>query len=224
MTNIDLNYIDYIVIFTISISGIFGLFRGFIASVLSFAGWVASIYLSYVFLPYSKEVLSSSITNQAIATAVGYMGFMMISLILFGILNFVISKAIGVFLMGGMFDKLLGAIFGVLRGMVIISGGYLCFVIAFNMLNGKDSLMKEYKSSYPNSITDAYTYDYIVGCKDVLVDILPQGIDGALESLSKKFSKTEDLASEIEDKELIESIDGDIISDALPDRENKNVQ
>ena len=111
MTNIDLNYIDYIVIFTISISGIFGLFRGFIASVLSFAGWVASIYLSYVFLPYSKEVLSSSITNQAIATAVGYMGFMMISLILFGILNFVISKAIGVFLMGGMFDKLLGAIF-----------------------------------------------------------------------------------------------------------------
>lgn len=223
MAAIDLNYIDYIVISIISISTIFGLFRGFIASILSFVGWIASIYLSYVFLPNSKEMLAEFITNPAISTAVGYSGFMIISLILFGILNFVISKAIGVFLMGGLFDKLLGGIFGTLRGIVIISGVYLCFVIALNMLNGKDSLMSEHKSSYPKSVTDAYTYKYIVASKESLVDILPQGIEDALEALTKKFSKVDDIASEVMDKELIESIDEDVLSEALPNEGNKNI-
>lgn len=125
--------------------------------------------------------------------------------------------------MGGLFDKLLGGIFGTLRGIVIISGIYLCFVIGFNMLNGKDSLMSEHKSSYPKSVTDAYTYKYIVASKEALVDILPQGIEGALEALTKKLSKVDDIASEVVDKELIESIDGDILSDALPNEEPNNI-
>lgn len=221
-----LNYLDYIILSVMLISVLFGLFRGFVASVLSFVGWIASIYISYILLPYTKEMLATSISSPAVATVAGYMIALFGSLIAFGILNLLLSKVIGGMLMGAFFDKLLGGVFGAMRGAAVISACYLCFVIALNMLDGKNDIMKEDKDSYPAVIKEAYTYGYISEAKEMLVEMLPNSIQSHLEELNKKFSSKSNLnnvLNDIKDYEDkgIESFDDDAAEDVLLDLNGK---
>lgn len=197
MDHITLNSLDYVVLAVMSISLLFGLLRGFVGSVLSFTGWIASIYVSYVFLPHTKELYTHAISNPAIATAAGYITSLLVSLIGFGLLNIIISKSIGAFLTGGIFDRLLGIAFGAMRGAAIISALYLGFVISWNMMDGKDSLLSEDKKSYPDLVQNAYTYDYMVIGKDVLIDLLPANVDSSLAELSKKFGAVKSVIPDV---------------------------
>lgn len=191
MPNIELNYLDYAVITIMTLSVLFGLMRGFVSSVLSFVGWIMSLYLSYAFLPHSEAIYASSISNPAMATVVAYMTSMLVSLIGFGLINMVATKAIGM-LLGGVFDNLLGAIFGAMRGGAIISGIYLCFVISWNVMDSKEELFSEDKKDYPLVISSAYTYNYVVRGKDILVDLLPVNAGSLLTDMVHKKSLTPD--------------------------------
>ena len=112
--------IDFIVIGIIAFSAILGLIRGLIKEAFSLVGFALAMYLAYRF---SGEVTSrwlSSITGGVTAQNVlAFIGIficvLILSKIISNLLNRVSSK-IGL----SFFDRLLGSIFGVIRGGLIV--------------------------------------------------------------------------------------------------------
>ena len=131
---------DITFIIIISISLLFGVFRGFIKSSLSMAGWILSFYLAVRFSNiftnfFLKYTPTHSIAEIASITSL-FIVFAIIIAIINGIINLFISP-----ITGGLLDRVLGLFFGSIRGIFIISFSfYLCTIIwpALNVKSKKE--------------------------------------------------------------------------------------
>lgn len=174
-----MNYIDYMSLTIIFISIIFGFYRGFLTSAISLFGWIFSIILTYQFYPQIEQHLLNYIKNKVFVIILGSGGLLIILLVIFGILNSVFYKLIGN-LKRNFFDRMVGILFGLVRGFLIVSFLFLCFSISLKLLDGKKHELSE--KDYPSAITEAVTFELIKAGADGLEGILP-------ESFNKRFDK-----------------------------------
>jgi membrane protein required for colicin V production len=112
-----MNWLDIIIIVTIVIAGVIGLWVGLIRAVLSLAGLVVGVILAgRYYLPLSEKL--SFIPQAAVAKVVAFtiilLGVMAITFVLAWLLNKVASVA-----MLGWVNRLGGAVFGLILGIVI---------------------------------------------------------------------------------------------------------
>ena len=186
-----MNYIDYISIGVVLISIIFGGYRGFIASVVSLLGWVLSIVLTYQFYPLVEEYLSESIKSKVLIIVIGSGSLLIFLLIIFGLINSLFYKLVGD-LKKSFMDRSIGLLFGLARGILIISFLFLCFSISLKLLSGKKAQLTE--KDYPAVVTNAVTFKLMEKGAFALESVLP-------ESLNERFSE---LYDNISDKDLDE--------------------
>ena len=111
--------IDYIIIGIIAFSIIVSLLRGFVREVLSLASWVVAFIVASQFYPslaaYLTQIDSLYIRN---GTAIGIL--FVLTLIVGAIVNFVIAQLVDKTGLTGT-DRVLGAAFGLLRGVLIVA-------------------------------------------------------------------------------------------------------
>ena len=111
--------IDYIIICIIAFSIIVSLLRGFVREVLSLASWVVAFIVASQFYPslaaYLTQIDSLYIRN---GTAIGIL--FVLTLIVGAIVNFVIAQLVDKTGLTGT-DRVLGAAFGLLRGVLIVA-------------------------------------------------------------------------------------------------------
>ena len=111
--------IDYIIIGIIAFSIIVSLLRGFVREVLSLASWVVAFIVASQFYPslaaYLTQIDSLYIRN---GTAIGIL-FVLTSIV-GAIVNFVIAQLVDKTGLTGT-DRVLGAAFGLLRGVLIVA-------------------------------------------------------------------------------------------------------
>ena len=111
--------IDYIIIGIIAFSILVSLLRGFVREVLSLGSWVVAFIVASQFYPYLAAYLtqieSMSIRN---GTAIGIL--FVLTLIVGAIVNYVISQLVDKTGLSGT-DRVLGAIFGLVRGALIVA-------------------------------------------------------------------------------------------------------
>jgi colicin V production protein len=111
--------IDYIIIGIIAFSIIVSLLRGFVREVLSLASWVVAFIVASQFYPslaaYLTQIDSLYIRN---GTAIGIL--FVLTLIVGAIVNFVIAQLVDKTGLSGT-DRVLGAAFGLLRGVLIVA-------------------------------------------------------------------------------------------------------
>ena len=82
----NLNTLDLVILIGISFSGLFGLFRGFTASVLSLLTWVVALWLPLRFTPEFSLFLPDSVESPAARSAIAaatlfFSVFIMLSII-----------------------------------------------------------------------------------------------------------------------------------------------
>ena len=132
LTNIDtsaLNAFDWLLIALVAISTLAAFFRGFIKVLLSLAGLILGILLaSWNYLSLATQ-LHGFITSFAAAQVIAFLLILCIVLIVFAILASVLREAVSAVGLG-FFDRLLGAAFGFLRGM-LVGIAVMMAVIAF---------------------------------------------------------------------------------------------
>ena len=194
MKDIDfslMNYIDYISIGIVLISIIFGGYRGFIVSVVSLLGWVLSIVLTYQFYPQVEGYLSEFTKSKVLVIVIGSGSLLIFLLIIFGVINSLFYKLAGG-LKKSFMDRSIGLLFGLARGILIISFLFLCFSISLKFLSGKKTQLAE--KDYPAVITNAVTFKLMEGGASLLESVLPESLNG-------RFSK---LYDNISDKDLDE--------------------
>ena len=177
---------------------------------MSFAGWCLSIIVAYSLYPVLEPYLADKIQNAVILKIFGHSGLLIVVLILFSILNsFLLGKMSAI--KHGIIDRSLGAVFGLFRGIIIISFFYFCMVFMLAMMGGKvfdDELA-------PDWVKEAATYNVVKRGKDFLIMFIPESFNERLEAIYTGVSKQtldenfvqgtmEELSKNIAEEELAE--------------------
>lgn len=110
---------DYAVLTVISASVLLGLWRGVVSEILAVVAWIAAFLVARVAAAGVADWLSGRIAEPGMRLAVAYVLVFVGVLLVFAIARMLISlllKAVGL----GLLDRLLGAVFGALRGILVV--------------------------------------------------------------------------------------------------------
>ncbi len=112
--------IDIIIAVALVASIVVGVVRGFIKEAISIVTLLVAIWAALYFGPALGDVSSSWLSSEELQLWFGRLVIFAIVLSIGGLLGWGISKLIRLSLLSG-FDRLLGAAFGVVRGIVLVA-------------------------------------------------------------------------------------------------------
>ena len=160
-------YIDIVSsIFLVSFS-VLGLIRGFFKDLFSILSWVLSLLVSWYFSPQLLIYLSDFISNAQALKIISFVSVFLLSFVLIRAIGNLLSSfvsAIGL----GIFDRLLGIIFGTLKSIAIMT--LIIFLVEpfiFQEIWWVESYTAEYYS-YVKSFLDSNLEDW-----DKYLDLIP---------------------------------------------------
>ncbi len=129
------SYIDLVIIGIIAFSVIVSLLRGFVREVMSLASWVVAFLVANNFYPYLANYLTQ-IQSEYLRDGAAIAILFVTTLIIGAIVNYVISQLVDKTGLSGT-DRVLGACFGLLRGVLIVAA-LLFFVDTFTNFSQSD--------------------------------------------------------------------------------------
>ena len=115
---------DYAVIVAIAISILFGAWRGVVGEILALVAWVVAFFVARAEAPQVAQWLVGQIAEPGIRLAAAYGIIFIAVLIVFSIARKVISMLLSVVGLG-LLDRLLGAFFGIFRGVLVVLAGVM---------------------------------------------------------------------------------------------------
>lgn len=125
---------DYLVIFVLAASVIIGLVRGLVREVLSLLSWVIAFVVANAYALALAQMLPEAVPGEVLRLIIAFVALFIGVRILMSLLSLALDALLDA---GGLslFDRLLGAIFGLARGLVI--------VLAAVILSGMTSLPQQ---------------------------------------------------------------------------------
>lgn len=113
-------WVDYFILAIITVSALLSLWRGFIKEALSLVTWVAALWVAMLFFDDLARYLAQWIETRSIRGAVAFAVIFVGTVIAGGIVNFMVGKLVEKSGLSAT-DRALGVLFGVARGVVIVS-------------------------------------------------------------------------------------------------------
>jgi membrane protein required for colicin V production len=114
-----LSAVDWILLAVLGLSLLLGMWRGIVQEVLSLAGWVAAFYVSQMYAPAAAAWLPMEGSSQMLRYAAGFVVVFVAVLVGTVLVSALIKKLISAVGLGPL-DRLLGSLFGLMRGVVIL--------------------------------------------------------------------------------------------------------
>ncbi|MEM0910579.1 MAG: CvpA family protein [Pseudomonadota bacterium] len=130
-----MNWFDFAILSVIAFSALISIVRGFVKEAISLAIWISAFFVAKHFYPLLAIHFSSirdEIVRNGIAIALLFIG----TLIAGALLNYLVSQLVKTTGLGGT-DKAVGAVFGALRGILIVSA-VLFFLDTFTSASSAD--------------------------------------------------------------------------------------
>ncbi|MEE4204119.1 MAG: CvpA family protein [Halieaceae bacterium] len=113
------NYVDWVIVAIVTLSMLVGLWRGLAREVMSLLGWLAAFVLANLLARSLAEAISHLLSDPAVRYILSWILIFIGVLAVSGVLTSLVSKQLRQpgFDIG---NRLLGAGFGVLRGLVVV--------------------------------------------------------------------------------------------------------
>ena len=113
-------WIDYVIIGIIALSAIISIVRGFVKEVLSLVAWILALWVALTFSPQFSVLLSDYISTPSISLFTAFSGLFIVTLILSALVNNLIAAIVVKTGLSGTY-RMLGVLFGLLRGVAIVT-------------------------------------------------------------------------------------------------------
>ena len=130
MATLGLNVIDLVILFVIGSSGIISLFRGFTKEFLSLLLWIFAFFVAVGYEGYVTPKILEILGNPEASKIIASVLIFLVSIVIGGFLINLISRIVKWSGMSG-FDKFMGVLFGVSRGLIVILTVY--FLLPSNL-------------------------------------------------------------------------------------------
>jgi len=116
---VDLNWMDSVILVVVGFSLLIGLWRGLVREVLSLAALIAAVIIGRLYGPQLAPSFAGMTENASAQYVLAFALLFVLTLIVGAIVNHFVArfiKLVGLRLV----DRVLGAAFGVLRGLLVI--------------------------------------------------------------------------------------------------------
>lgn len=156
--------LDIILILIMILSGFLAMLRGLTREMLSIMSWALAALLTLFCYTQFRDTMRSMIDTPMLADGVLIVGVFLIALIVFSIITLHISDRIlnsGV----GAFDRTLGFVYGMLRGLILVVISYL---IIGQIVDQR---------TFPRWVTEARSLPLIVSAGESIKSLLPDNPD-----------------------------------------------
>jgi len=111
--------LDFIIVGIIAISSLISVARGFLKEAFSLAAWMLAGIAAFMLSPRLSVLVPDAVESPTVRLGITSVTIFIITLFAGGMINFLMHKAaVKVGLTGT--DRLLGVVFGVVRGVVIV--------------------------------------------------------------------------------------------------------
>jgi membrane protein required for colicin V production len=111
--------LDWVFLAVLFVSLLVGAWRGLVVEVLSVVSWLAAFILAQWFAPDVAAKLPMAGAAEPVRYAAGFVLVFVVTLFAGALIGFVVSKLLSAVGLGAI-NRLLGALFGVLRGALLI--------------------------------------------------------------------------------------------------------
>lgn len=125
-----MQWIDYAIIGIVVISMLISLVRGFIKEILSLVAWVAAFFVATNFCGTFADMITFT-DDTAVRTAVSLFVLFIGTLMIIGFVNYIITLVLKKTGLSGT-DRMLGTVFGAVRGALIVLIAACGLQLAFN--------------------------------------------------------------------------------------------
>lgn len=115
----NLNWADIGIISILVLSGLISLMRGFVREAISLATWIVAAWVAICFAPLLAEYLVKYVHTPSLRTVAAFVILFIVVLIVGGLINAVFSQLVEKTGLSST-DRLLGFIFGVARGVLLV--------------------------------------------------------------------------------------------------------
>ena len=115
-----MNSIDYIILGILLVSTCISFFRGFVREILSLLAWAGAMWIAVSFTPQVSLLIENQITNESIRLVVAFLGLFIATLFVATLTNTILSQLVKKTGLSGT-DRMVGLIFGLARGGVIVA-------------------------------------------------------------------------------------------------------
>lgn len=134
------NAFDWTVVVVVSLSAVLSLWRGFVREAISLGGWVLAFVIANLFALHVAEGIGDLIANRTGRYVVAWSLLFAVVLVLSSVGAKLLSKLISASGLG-VLDRLLGMVFGILRGGLIVMA--VVFVVRELIPRSEQSLLNE---------------------------------------------------------------------------------
>ncbi len=114
-----MNWADYLLLALIAFSCIAGLMRGLLREVISLLTWVAGIVIAWKYAGLLEPRLGGTLANEALRPWAARVLIFIVVLLIGTAIGMLVTHFVRLSIFSGM-DRLLGGVFGLLRGVVMI--------------------------------------------------------------------------------------------------------
>jgi membrane protein required for colicin V production len=130
---------DYAILAILLVSTLISVMRGFVREAMSLVSWILATALAIYFAPYMTAFMTDWITIYSLRVAVAFILIFVATLVLASIVSFLVNQLLK---KGGLrpVDRTLGVLFGLARGVVIVS--VLVLLVNFTPF-GEEPWLKE---------------------------------------------------------------------------------
>ncbi|HWU25162.1 MAG TPA: CvpA family protein [Rhizomicrobium sp.] len=158
--NLDFTLVDVLVVVTIILSAIYAGYRGFVSESLSIVAWAAAAFATLYFAPSIVPYVRERMSTPLVGTLAAYGGIFLAVLLPLSFMSHRISQNVQHSPVGTV-DRVLGAVFGVARGLAVIGIAYIVFSLFVPI------------HSHPHWIRDARLLPLVQESSDVLLTLVP---------------------------------------------------
>jgi membrane protein required for colicin V production len=117
---LNLTTVDIIVLGIIALSCLFGGLRGLVKEAFSLVSWIAAVVLASMFSAELADMMTGLIDTASVRKIAAFVLIFVASVFAGALLSNLISSATSAVGLGAV-DRALGAVFGIIRGVVIVT-------------------------------------------------------------------------------------------------------